>query len=227
MSFVIAVSLILYLKILLGENKELHYLKCTKPYTTSCVWQLPSTSQLPCCTNSHSFLWVENLNSSIRKVVFWTSYSYLAYHLCLIKKDVIKIHQSNISTLDATHCGCGSSCSSAATPCPVTGLLRSVTTFILYAAAELFTCQLWWSSSRHHLRERKALSLYDLGMTVAPSSSKGHTKEFLSLELAFPTLFMGLTSLGIRGHLFLFFYQLSGNHKEIISTFLLEAFAKC
>lgn len=58
------------------------------------------------CHLHHSFLLYQvpsfsewkNLKSSSRKVVFWTLYSYLTYHLCLIKKDAIKIHQSNVST---------------------------------------------------------------------------------------------------------------------------------
>lgn len=83
--------LILHLEGLLGERKEWHLKKCTKATYYCCVWQS--------CHLCHRFLLCQlpffsvngKSQSSIRKVVFWTLYSYLAYPLCLIKKDTVKL----------------------------------------------------------------------------------------------------------------------------------------
>lgn len=75
-----------------GGKERVTFLKCTKATYYCCVWQN--------CHLCHSFLLCQlpflSVNgkpqSSIRKVVFWTLYSYLAYPLCLIKKGHCKTH---------------------------------------------------------------------------------------------------------------------------------------
>lgn len=93
--------LTLHLEILLGEGKLLCF-NVQTPYTTGCVWQS--------CHPRHSFLSCQlpffpvsgESQSSMRKAVFGTSYRYLAYHLCLMKKGAIKIPSEQGATLDAT-----------------------------------------------------------------------------------------------------------------------------
>lgn len=71
MSFVIVVSLILYLKILLGENSYIFKNVQSHILLAICI-TLPVVPTL-------ILFYVENLKDSIRKV-FRTLYSYLAYH---------------------------------------------------------------------------------------------------------------------------------------------------
>lgn len=122
---------------------------------------------------------------------FGTLYRYLAYHLCLIKKNAIKIHHGNVSILDATCRGYGSGhCDTRLTTPAAWPAAVMAASSTLQAASELRTHQLQGSFSRHHLREKKAFLLWGLRMTMTTSSSNDHnTKEFLGLELAFSTLF--------------------------------------
>lgn len=52
--------------------------------------ELPSVSQLP-IVPTPILVCEWKTSEYIRKVIFWTLYSYLAFPLCLIKKDTVRL----------------------------------------------------------------------------------------------------------------------------------------
>lgn len=127
-------SLILHPEILLGKGKtsvskkeqSLQLLAARARAITYALHPSPLLCWLPFSSASGKS------HSDLRKVVFWTLYSYLAYHLCLIKKGAIKIPPERGWTLDATDLGRVDSSRRAvgrhrgsgttkAPPCPCTG----------------------------------------------------------------------------------------------------------
>lgn len=88
MSFVMAASLILHPETLLGKERVNVSKNGQEPRARATIYVLrPSLLR----AGSRSLLWVGKSHRDLRKVVFWTLYSYLTYHLCLIKKGGIKI----------------------------------------------------------------------------------------------------------------------------------------
>lgn len=190
--------LILHLEGLLGEKKEWHFKKCTKATYYCCVWQS--------CHSCHRFLLCQlpffsvngKSQSSIRKVDFWTLYSYLAYPLCLIKNDAVKFTP-----------GQGSGCQAGAAGAIRNHLVPPAT------AAEA-------PAAQHAPAWGTALSFSDSGWQrrlhpFPPPAKAAALRSSWAQSTSLP-LFTVLASLGARGDYFCFLSAVS------IRTLLSQAF---